>query len=928
MSTAWTAYRLERIDRDSLKAALSEVGLDWRQVLHVTATGSLARTMRTHGFAAVPIRDLISLVTWDGLRTSYRVAGNTYPAVGLIRAGNRAAFESQRDDWASTVGASNQELRELGRDRLRDLLDRASSPPSEGAKARVGRALRLSTGALLRNLQSLAAAGFAPEDIHPTSIASEVALDAWRNLEAAYPDLFAVRESLWQNAGDIDGCLRHLLNASASERYQIVYHGFYFYTAPQWAWFQMLRRQEVADQAFVVHDDGVSDVYESWRHYFGRRIRWDMPVPQHISMPIPAPMAGPLVALQEALAGTQVHPRDDLRVVAYETKADFVAAWGALPENVQRFAADGQEMVRIGRRFGLMAPASATLANRPVGRFLTSFHRCLKFATGRPLAMELDAAAFIEMVATGVLDTAQGAPSRHLGALRRAMPFFADVSSLSDWARRAMVLRRTIGAEVSAIGVRNPDGAVPDAQRIANAAWNPFRLVPWCDLSDDDTLALVQAIALLEKVVVALSQCEGKQPSRYLERLKTALPRLLAGLSGAESQEIAAKWFLSASRRSLTLSVEGIVGIVNGILSRELGDLDDDEGDDETSAPAPSPTALDTIKELRALDSLSFFPSPDVLHVGNLSDRAFPGRASSIGWPFDVQCLAGVAGALSVSRDLLLAREHLGATGDLYLFSLALGGVVEGGEITLSWVREMSPGEQLNASPVLALILNLDLRGLPAGAIDPVVGGIHLTRAGIAPPAGAVPNAVHAPRHPPARPSRNQVDGARARIHPAAAAAACACPRRFAIQWAMGPSAAFQSSHHQQWLYGNVAGVLEKRDSVGASDARRLADGVWRQLTGAQRASSLLSRRVLPGTAPPFWEYIHILNGSLKSASTGRLDAAAKAAQTAAWTHTPATAVHLVPPGSESRYLPPGPNDASVCGYCPVRSRCSQEVRE
>ena len=82
-------------------------------------------------------------------------------------------------------------------------------------------------------------------------------------------------------------------------------------------------------------------------------------------------------------------------------------------------------------------------------------------------------------------------------------------------------------------------------------------------------------------------------------------------------------------------------------------------------------------------------------------------------------------------------------------------------------------------------------------------------------------------------------------VHASAAAASRACPRRFAIQWAMGPTASFGPAHLQSMLYGNVVGALEVGWRVRLA-ARATGNLLWPHLTDGQRASSYDKRVVKP----------------------------------------------------------------------------------
>jgi hypothetical protein len=150
-------------------------------------------------------------------------------------------------------------------------------------------------------------------------------------------------------------------------------------------------------------------------------------------------------------------------------------------------------------------------------------------------------------------------------------------------------------------------------------------------------------------------------------------------------------------------------------------------------------------------------------------------------------------------------------------------------------------------------------------------------------------------------------------VHTSAAAASRACPRRFAIQWAMGPSASFGPGHLQSMLYGNVVGALEVAGESILS-ARASGNLLWPHFTDGQRASSYDKRVVKPVGAKPEW--VLTLKGS-KNGSTD-LDAAYQMAKDG----IPPDEIDMAPP--EGAVLPPRAESAEVCSYCPVQTRCAQ----
>jgi hypothetical protein len=187
-------------------------------------------------------------------------------------------------------------------------------------------------------------------------------------------------------------------------------------------------------------------------------------------------------------------------------------------------------------------------------------------------------------------------------------------------------------------------------------------------------------------------------------------------------------------------------------------------------------------------------------------------------------------------------RVETAALSDLYLFWLALDGVGDSHRLTLSWISDMG-SELRNVSPMVTLIgepkhRNADVRAIAGGAPIELLG----------------PNIFgNRDRTRPDPASNSATTQAKSKsielIDRRAAASALACPRRFAIQWALGPSAAFGSEHNQAMLFGNVMDSLVRLNRTSSDHAVRVANDLWRHLTPGERASSF-SKRVVKRTGP------------------------------------------------------------------------------
>jgi hypothetical protein len=246
---------------------------------------------------------------------------------------------------------------------------------------------------------------------------------------------------------------------------------------------------------------------------------------------------------------------------------------------------------------------------------------------------------------------------------------------------------------------------------------------------------------------------------------------------------------------------------------------------------------------------------------------------------------------------------------DLYLFWLALDGVAPGSRVTLSWLSDQA-GERRRLSPIVSLLTCPDVR---SEAIRHRVGGLEVdpVRSG-----ADLPAARERPEPTWAVVPDDDVDRAVAEVDPRAAASAIACPRRFAIQWAMGPTASFDPEYLQTMLSGNLRNALVRARHENLLGATATANDLWPHLTEGQRASSLEKSVVKPSgtSAAPAWVLTLAGNGT----GSRPLDLAYQAAKAEDLPDLD----EVVP--ADATFLPPGVDDPETCDRCPVQSRCAQ----
>lgn len=905
MEASWRAVSLSDVSEEALESAFEKLGLKWTSVLHVTATSALAHAMRARGLRALTIQDLIDLVVWTAV-PSESMAYTAYPTFEKL---DVEVFEDARASWASGVARLTLALGVEAESSIRRCLLR--EPGQREAKA-----LMHSTSDLCRAFVSLAASGVRPDCLPSASPAADLAVKAWSVVEADVPTLFQTRADLWSEIPDevtslrgrIDAVLTHLLG-TADDQVDVAYHGFYFFTAPQWAWFQRLRGQSRVTQLFVVHDDGESQRFEIWRQFFVDTL--SMPDVQRLPVAVRESVKGGVSLLDDALSGQTVTNigGERVQVIRYPSPSQFAAAWryqktagAAHGGKAQLFAAGAEDIERmIGRFDSDTIDESVSLMELPVGQFLLALHDSLQ-TDGEALSVKLSSGRLLDMVSSGMLDAAAGPsePSQHISAIRKAMPFFDGLVALDDWSTRAAELTDAIARIHRGFPRRGEH--TRDIARIDDTVGNPFRLAPWLDLTPNEAAAVAQAVQRVAEIAAQL--LAASTVAEYMGEVKKRLEPQLESLPEEIRDQIGKKLsplFEVDREGTLGVDVAAIKSAVEIVLGRRVGF--EQLRHQDTHA-------------MRNLDALAFAAPSGQVHVANLSDRAFPAAFEAIPWPFDLPSVLGSEGVPSAARDILALRDSTSSLGDLYLFGLALGTAHSGVELVLSWMAEVGP-ERLNPSPLLALVMDPGVRAA-FPELRSMLGGVRVE--------DGDPSMAGFPALPPVLPrgwTRDDAAIAEAidRLNQTALSSAFACSRRFALQWALGSSAAYGGEHQHAMLFGNLDAALQSDDTpwkMSAGRARDLVTLGWRQMTRGQRESSIYKRAVQPpGKRSADWRWIFTLAG--QNPGTDRVSAAYRAAADGRRLPGP----ELVAPADGLHIPLADPRlQLSDCEACPVRSRC------
>lgn len=909
----WTALALPSVRRPHIEAALRDLGGDWDAASHITATTTLARAIRNRGQVGLPLATLLDLVLMPSLQGGMALPLDGFPGPrSLVGDGREHHYMGALADWQGEASGRRLLTGVRFDDSLRGFV-------REEQSGRVGRALLASRRALATTVHTLVASGVRPGGLRPTDEVGAAAALAWARAEREISWLGDPRENLWLDLDEVEhgssSAARDLVDrvraaldtafGPVDGRRTVVHHGFYFYSPAQWAMFQVLRRVPGVDQVFIVHDDGRNPAFSTWRHYF-RSDLW-MPVPKRRGAAAePSPAAA---AFRSVLQGESAAAPDGLRVMECRSPADLVRMWaevaGAGDEegDLTLYAAAADQVERYVQRLGRSRTSSSPpLSQLPVGSFLLAVHRCIVPRNGGTPEVRLDGNALLDVVASGYLDVAEEFAVMP-ALVRRVLPYFSDCVSGDEWVARANLLVRTVDARVSPLGARDPD--MSDLERMKSAVGNPTRLVPWADLSVGEAQKVGVAVVRVVKLVEEIASRERVRLGDHLRLVHSKLQRALTALPAEDRRAIEAKLRGLGALGDEEIDVDGLVDVVAMLVGR-TADLDPGvQADDDPAAAA--------VKQLRGLDALGLDRVDNDIHVANLAEDVFPTSGRVVGWPFALDDLrqADDDAVEPVTVDLLSTRSATATLSDLYLFWLALDGVEPGRQVTLSWISE-TDGDRRRLSPIVALLTEPDFW---SRAVRDRTGGIVVQNAQ-GPADLPATSSWLPPRDLDA--DEDDVEDAIDELPARATASAYACARRFAIQWALGPSPAFGPEHLQGMLYGNVYNALRRDELVNGIEAFAITRDLWPHLTDGQRASSRERAPVKPSGMSADSAWVLTLGG--RKQGTGRLDKAYESARTDVRPHGDVVAARgptFLPAGVDQR-------DAEVCGRCPVQARCAQ----
>jgi hypothetical protein len=907
---------LDSVRQPVIDGALQATGTGWDEAAHVTATVSLAKGIYTHRSRqapAVPIATLLDLIGAPALAGDYAYPIDSYPTPSDLNQSGPKAYHDAAASWVMGMRGRRIRMALAADQQIRNWAMGVHGPSQKPA-----RVLMRSSRPLLIALEALVAAGAKPSGITVGDPLAQQAVEAWKALEKAQPSFAWPREDFWIDPRDfstgktahaidlrgrVEAVLRHVFGRAPGIR-TIVHHGFYFYTPIQWSLFSLLAEMQEIRQVFIVHDDGVNPAFQIWRQFFSEK--WQMPRPTYVAPSEPAESGVAAKALHAALLGERVDAvalGEVLEVVEYRSPSEFVRALRADESDEEQrpslYAADKDTVNRyVARLSDRASDPRVDLAQLPVGAFLMGLFSCFSLGLGGETRVTLTAERLCDIAASGYLPLPGGrrSPPSVLSLLRRVVPFFRGCTRPDQWQVRAAHLEKLIVAEVAPMGARVPTD--DDLQRLRSAAGNPLRSVPWADITAKEARLLCEIVDSTAETLAQLSSMHDQTLGGRLAFIRKQLESGMAALPADLQSEVKSKLDGFSVDVDGAVDVHCLASAVSLLLGRAVTTEPGRQDDDDLEG---------AVRNLRSLDELGLTRSARSLHLANLADGKFPSVVPSLPWPF-----AGgriTKGLPVISDELLAARSEYAPLSDLYLLWLAMDGIEAGQMIRLSWISDVA-GEAVNPSAVFGLFVSPDT---DRDAIQRRAGGLKVVRG---PAAEQRLGDKPLPMTEAPTASEAQVASALDSIDGRTLGISEVCPRRFAIQWAMGPSGSFQQDHHHSMLFGNAVGALAMLKSVPEAGVMQACLDLWRNLAEGERVSSLEHRRVKVGGTKPAW--IHTLAGGANRKEHNDL-----AYQVALGTRKAAPKKVAI---AESVPLPvvgTGNHMGEACLNCAVRPRCA-----
>jgi len=843
-------------DVSSVLGGLEQDPVDFDECIHIAATSSIAQTLRKSGRQTLQISHLITMLVegigdgtrqYPGLDRFVEIDDSDRPDMQLEQ------YERQVSGWekfasGKYLGGSIETMTALSRHVRSD-----SNIPET-----VRRALRKGWIDFAKAIRTLVESGFAPSDLRPSEAVGKAAQRVWQMVEDENGRLGKVRETLWIDpveyvqgtsdlaqdvAGSLRMCLEHVFGPVDGR--VVLQHGFHFFTPPQWAIFRTIEASDWLRQIFLVHDDGSSDVFETWRHYFGEGFGF-APV-EYLAGADGSEMSDAARSLVDALAGRPVvlPPDPPLRLLKMRNTVAFVQhsfpvgnrggrsddaeGNGGAPGRPAIFAPNSDTLDRLVSRFVDTSQFGAVeLSSLPLGIFLVRLHECIKDGPVGTRQVHLTRDSVRDIVASGLLPHSAGSydPLEAGAILGRVLEFFEGCTLGDQWVRRARNLRDILVTRIHPFFPRDEDCSLRD--HLLDSAEDFWRLIPWADLTRDEVELVLGLIETINDLIEKLIENDKISLEEFTQNLQALASAGLAMIADEHREDFEAR--IAGLRATDTDTyVTDLADIVKMLVAAPV----EIESDDRSKR----------VRGFGAIDRFAYVPVDGDLHISNLSDLSFPRGASPLGWPFRVSDLVSDTATKEIVVRLLDLRADTAPQSDLYVLWVGLNAVRRGGTATLSYIAQLDR-EELRPSPVMALLA--DVTG---GITDPEQARAVARKAGgfeIDEVADRGRDARLAlPRPRPVASTADEIAAAVNELPSQVVAASLLCERRLALQWVVGLSPSFSKPHMQSILYGNLPAALRSRHGLSVAESSAICDELFRHLTQGQRLSSLENRRII-----------------------------------------------------------------------------------
>ena len=926
---------LTDVSASSLQENLSKRGHTWKNLRHVSATHSLATAFQDSGTLSQPIGLLFDMFIAPDVRSKSYLSLDLFPDSALFHESQetRENYAQGVKSWTQALSHKRLHQASSWSQALRDSLSEFD------LETDLKHLIRRNSSDLLKAFIKLSNDGIYPSDFPnaPTAIGysklQSAAIQIWTQLEARFPDFSVGRESLWidleeyragssARANDVSKRLKEAFTKAYGnypEPITIVHHGFYFYTPLQWAFFKLIQETPGFKQIFIIHDDGKNPALRIWREFFSERL--SMPsyrLADQKSQPKTkrAKFFLDLISGESRSSNTE---NLNLSIAEHQNTSEFARELRRYKESIgvespQIYAPAVKDVKRfVDRVLNPSTQNPTNLIELPSGIFLQSVHDCIKVAADGSHSLVPTKEEVHRILGSGFLRFGSGDANQESLLVTRALRFFQDCRTTSEWKTRADKLARLIVDEVHNL---DPIGVNRDTKlgKVKASSLNPLRVLPWLDFSVTEAISIRTVIHKIMNLLEEVHSTERITLGEHADSIASAIKEWMSNASIEEQSRV------SNALEILRVADDGEVDAIGlaDVVSRILNGVQDENESQTSTIDDFNPQSL---MRMGDLDRLGFKQTAIDTQICNLAEGSFPSQQTSAPWPFTMESfdVSLAAKYRKISVEIYRLRNITSTLEDLYLFWLALEGVSDEAELRLSWITRVGSEDKLpsNFIRICSKIPKV------SGETSNYLGGLTILdsrseaanftnfRARV-----LLEDSAH----------DDQFMKGVSRFDIVAASSNIMCSRRFAVQWALSDSASFEPDHTQEILYGNLLTPIYydlggKKTPLAFEHAQRLHKDIGVSLPEAVRASSDEKRVVKTGGARPAW--IHSLGGSQNGKDPASLAYQAVLAAKMNFVDIQHHGSRFALPVVEATKA-----QQSVCSICPISKTCVSTISQ